>query len=207
MHSKFARATLGVLTALSSGAYAACRKPALTLARDSGAAVSDSVRSTGTKLGSFKPEAGVIVTVGYTDVGTVGSLGEAEVEAREVRASDGTALRGLSVEVTRDQYNHDKSFVDADEIPELLHGIDSVLAVRSNPTSLKNFEVRYRTRGNLGITAFSWHQKDIKYAVTAGSVTQVMAFLDVNEMHQFRNFVVTANTLLTHTPVSASQTQ
>jgi len=48
--------------------------------------------------------------------------------------------------------------VDADEVGELLKGFDALLEVKANPTQFKNFEVRYTTRGELQLTAFSSRQ-------------------------------------------------
>ena len=63
------------------------------------------------------------------------------------------------------QYREERSFVDLDELPELLKGAHAVLAVKTNPTSFKQFEVRYRTRGDLQLVAFNNSQGVVIYAV------------------------------------------
>jgi hypothetical protein len=117
-----------------------------------------------TKLEAFKPAAGSIVTLGYNDLGQTSGVA---VDARELRDVSGTTVRGLLVDVTESQYREERSFVDADEIPELLKGIDALLAVKVNPTSFDKFEVRYTTKGALELTAFN-SGRDIKYAIQAG---------------------------------------
>lgn len=102
-----------------------------------------------TKIEAFKPNAGSIVTLAYDELGVVRGI---SVDVRELRdASKSTTVRGLLVEVTESQYRTERSFVDADEIPELLRGIDALLEVKSNPTAFQNFEVRYTTKGELRI--------------------------------------------------------
>ena len=55
----------------------------------------------------------------------------------------------------RAEYREGRAFIDADEIPKLVKGIDALLDVSSNPTSFGNFEVRYSTKGDLQITGFN----------------------------------------------------
>ena len=55
----------------------------------------------------------------------------------------------------RAEYREERAFIDADEIPKLVKGIDALLDVSSNPTSFENFEVRYSTKGDLQITGFN----------------------------------------------------
>jgi hypothetical protein len=60
-------------------------------------------------------------------------------------SAKGEQVRGLVVEVYESHYREGRAFVDADEVPELLKGIDAMLEIESNRTSFKNFEVRYET--------------------------------------------------------------
>lgn len=118
-----------------------------------------------TKLEAFKPAAGSVLTLGYDDLGVVGGI---SVDVREMRDAKGGGARGLLVEVTESQYRQERSFVDADEIAELLKGFDALLEVKENPTQFKSFEVRYTTRGELQLTAFNTPRGEILYAVQAG---------------------------------------
>jgi hypothetical protein len=118
-----------------------------------------------TKMEGFKPAAGSVVVFGYDDLGTVSGI---TVDARELRDAKGNSVRGLLVEVYESQYRQERSFVDADEIPELLKGFDALLDVKTNPTPFKSFEVRYTTKGELQLTAFSSSDGSVKYAVQAG---------------------------------------
>lgn len=128
----------------------------------------ETATSPATKLESFKPSAGSLVTFGYDELGQ----GLVSVDARELRDSKGLVVRGLVVEVYESQYRSERSFVDADEIPELLKGIDALLVVKTNPTQFKNFEVRYTTRGELELVAFNNSSGKIAYAVRAGRLVK-----------------------------------
>jgi hypothetical protein len=109
------------------------------------------------------------------------------VDVREMRDAQGVTVRGLVVEVTESEYKEGRSFVDADEIPELLKGIDALLGVSANPTSFQNFEVRYKTRGDLQLTAYNSHGGDIHYAVQAGRLVSAQRTgLDADDIRKLR---------------------
>jgi hypothetical protein len=118
-----------------------------------------------TKIEAFSPAAGSVLTLGYDDLGSVGGV---SVDVRDMHDSKGGSVRGLVVEVTESQYRKERSFVDVDEVPELLKGFDALLEVKTNPTQFKNFEVRYTTRGELQLTAFNNARGVVLYAVQAG---------------------------------------
>jgi hypothetical protein len=124
-----------------------------------------------TKLEAFTSSAGSVVTLGYDDLGSVTALageGRVAVDVREMRDARGTVVRGLVVDVTQSKDRKDRSFIDEDEVPELISGIDALLSVKANPTAFKRFEVTYRTRGDFEITAFNTNREEILYSVTAG---------------------------------------
>jgi hypothetical protein len=105
---------------------------------------------------------------------------------RELRDAKGTDVRGPQVEVTESQYRKEQSFVDADEIPELLKGFDALLAVSANPTQFKMFEVRYRTRGELELTAFNNARGVLSYTVKSGRTLRASAYLNEAQMRSLQ---------------------
>jgi hypothetical protein len=142
-----------------------------------------------TKLEAFHPAAGSVVTLGYTELGRVAG---AAVDVRELRDAGGRAVRGLLVEVTQSQYREGRSFVDADELPELLRGIDALLEVKANPTSFRTFEVRYTTKGELQLTAFSNARGGVEYAIRAGRGVPASTFTDEAGMRRLRTMIEAA---------------
>ena len=150
-----------------------------------------------TKLEAFQPSAGTVVTFGYDPLGSVGNT---TADVREIQDSKGATAKGLLVEVSQDEYTKESYFIDADEIPELLKGIDSLMQVTSNPTQFQNFEVRYTTRGGLQITAFNESQTKISYAVRAGRGVTAQNFLSAANMLRLKGLFVTAQQKLASLP-------
>ena len=142
-----------------------------------------------TKLEAFKPAAGSLVTLAYDELGIVGLV---SVDVRELRAAGRIVVRGLLVQVFESQYRIEPAFVDADEIPELIRGIDALLEVKSNPTSFKKFEVRYTTKGGLGMVAYNTDKDAIEYSIQAGRVTFARWSANQTEVRQFREMLATA---------------
>jgi hypothetical protein len=142
-----------------------------------------------TRLEGFHPDAGTIVTLGYSELGSVSGV---SVDVRELRAARTGTVRGLLVEITQGEYRQERSFVDADEIPELVRGVDAILAVGSNPTSFQQFEVRYTTRGELQLTAFNNTSGNISYSVRAGRITTAQKFISTSDLQRLRTMFVAA---------------
>ena len=151
-----------------------------------------------TKIEAFKPSAGSVVTLAYDELGGVGGI---SVDVRELRdaSSKSATVRGLLVEVIESQYRVERSFVDADEIPELLRGIDALLEVKNNPTSFQNFEVRYTTKGELRIVAFN-SRSDIKYSVDAGRTLKASRHINADDMRKLRGIFAAAQAKLVALP-------
>lgn len=148
-----------------------------------------------TQMEAFKPSAGSVVTMGYDDLGRVAGI---SIDVREFRSDKGARVRGLVVEIAEGQYRTERSFVDADELPELLKAIDALLEIKANPTNFKNFEVRYATRGDLQLTAFNSVRGAIVYSVRVGRIASARSTgLDSGDMRLFRGLVESAAKKLT----------
>jgi len=148
----------------------------------------------------FKPAAGSVVTIGYDDLGVVGVI---SVDVRQLLDGRGKDVRGLLVEIRESEYKTGRSFVDADEIPELLRGFDALLEVKANPTAFKHFEVRYTTKGELQLTAFNAGDGSIMFAVQTGrGITAQVVGLSIPEMKQLRGLFQAAAQKLATLPVA-----
>ena len=123
-----------------------------------------------TTLGGFHPEAGSLVILGYDEL----SVPDARIwgDVREVRDGTGTRARGVQLLISEFE-NRERPFVDADELPALLRGLDALLAVTENPTSFKKFEVRYTTRDNLAFVAYNTDAGSVGYLIQSGSPARV----------------------------------
>jgi hypothetical protein len=155
-----------------------------------------------TKLEAFQPVAGQVTTLGYDQLGliTPGMMVPAtlSVDVRQLQGAGGGVVRGVAVEVKTSVHTA-RSFVDEDEIPELINGIDALLSVKSNPTNFTNFEVKYRTKGDLVLAAFNATGDRIRFAVTAGRVFTETRSIDESEMRKFRDWMETAQKKLSST--------
>src|SRR5438105_14873385 len=72
---------------------------------------------------------------------------------------------------------HDKaapeqSYIDVDELPDLLKGMDRLLTVTENPTQFRNFEMKYATKGELELTASSSHNRGVVFSVEVGRMVK-----------------------------------
>jgi hypothetical protein len=144
-----------------------------------------------TMLEGFAPAIGSLLTLGFDDLGEVDGV---SVDVREMRDTRGGHVRGLVVEVTESQAIREQSFVDADEIPELLKAIDALIATTGNPTQFKNFEVRYATKGELELSAANSRNRGVVFSVTAGRLLKARRrFLNAGEMHQLRTLFEAAS--------------
>jgi hypothetical protein len=110
-----------------------------------------------------------------------------------MRDSKGADVRGLLVEVYESQYRKERSFIDADEVAELLKGFDALLDVQTNPTQFKSFEVRYTTKGELQLTAFNDNRGHVMFAVQAGrGLTAQSVGISAKDMQKLRGLFETA---------------
>lgn len=144
-----------------------------------------------TRLEGFRPATGSVLTLGYDDLGDVGGV---SVDVREMRDTQGGRVRGVVVEIRESPSLREQSFVDADEIPELLNGFDALLAITANPTQFRSFEVRYATKGEFEMTASSTRNRGILYSVEVGRLLKARrAGLNAGELHQLRTLFEAAS--------------
>lgn len=153
-----------------------------------------------TKLEAFKPSAGAIVTFGYDDIFVSDMPYGVTVDAREIKATTGSTARGIVVDVKESQYRQERSFVDADEVDELLRGISTLMEIKENPTPFRNFEVRYQTRGELRITAFNTNATNIAYSLSVGRTIPARKSMSAKDMLALRTAIEQAKAKLASLP-------
>lgn len=152
-----------------------------------------------TKLEAFTPAPGSIVTVGFDPLRGLQLVAGVNVEVREVHDDRGDGARGLVIRVAEGETRRDFSYVDADEVPSLLAGIDALLQVTTNPTPFAMFEVRYATRGELEFTVFSNPRGEIVYAIQAGRTVRAQRVLTTTDVSRLRGLLDAAQARLTAT--------
>jgi hypothetical protein len=151
-----------------------------------------------TLLEAFRPADGSVLTIGYDDLGEVAGI---IVDVREMRDSRGARARGVVVTIGNRRGPHEQSYVDADELPELMKGFDALLGVGTNPTQFRNFEVTYATRGELILYASSTRARGVVYHVEVGRGYRVSSGpLSGGEIHQLRTLFEGASQKLATIP-------
>jgi hypothetical protein len=142
-----------------------------------------------TLLEGFRAPLGAVVTVGRERLGEVHGI---SVDVQDIRDSNGGGARGVEVEVVAKRVA--VSYLDVDELPLLLRGIDQLLAVTGNPTQLRTFEVHYATKGELEVVASSSRNSGVTFAVEAGRLAKARRNdLTAGELSQFRTLIEAAS--------------
>ena len=144
-----------------------------------------------TLIEGFRAPLGSVVTVGYEVVGEVAGI---SVDARELRDSAGDRVRGVVIQAASDKAAPEQAYIDVDELPDLLKGMDRLLTVTENPTQFRNFEMKYATKGELELTASSSHNRGVVFSVEVGRMVKARhERLTGGELQQLRTLVEAAS--------------
>lgn len=156
-----------------------------------------------TRLEAFQANTGFVIVRGYTTVGVLrGMTGSVTVDASEFRDARNPARRaaGISIKV-REEKQPDKekiSFIDGDEVDDLLQGIDYLSKASKALTTLDNFEAEYTTRGDFRLTVFSNKNSggQLSLAVSKGGVGKTAVYLKFAQLAELRQLIVAAKAKL-----------
>jgi hypothetical protein len=144
-----------------------------------------------TQIEGFRATTGSVVTVGYETLGEVVGI---SVDAREMLASTGERVRGVVVQISGDKGASDQSYVDVDELPDLIRGMDRMINVTENPTQFRNFEMHYATKGELELVASSSRNRGVVFSVEVGRLTKIRReHLTGGELQQLRTLIEAAS--------------
>ena len=154
-----------------------------------------------TRLEAFAEQSGVVIIRGSSRVGDVRAQNGSAVvvESKEfTNARTGERAHGITVEVkeagTEDREH--TSYVDFDEIPLLLQGLEYIGKVERSATALDQFRADYRTRDDLRISTFSSENRWTQVAVSSGTIERARAHLAISDLEQMRALIQTAYTML-----------
>ena len=153
-----------------------------------------------TKLEEFEYKHETILIKGYTNIATLTVReGTARIEAMELRdAGDSTRALGIAVAFTDVAHPgvENRALVDYEEINPLIKGLDTVARADETITKLVNFEMRYRTRGDLELAAFRQMRFGAAVALSSGICDRATMFLTLEELQRFRGMLVEAKARL-----------
>ena len=154
-----------------------------------------------TRLEAFLAQDSVVIIRGFSRIGEVaGHRGTSVViESRELTDA-GTQRRayGIAVEVREggDSVRTRTALVDFEEIPSLLSALDYIGKLEKTATALDQFQVRYRTKGDLVVATFSTDAGP-RATIASGVVDQVEAHMGLTDLDHVRELIQEAYASLT----------
>jgi hypothetical protein len=154
-----------------------------------------------TKLELFQEKTGSVIVRNFTEIGHFYAAlsGTVTVTSWEfIDAQTGKKEYGISVAVKESGTleREDRAFVDYDEIPSLLKGIDYISAIDKTVTKLQNFQADYRTTGDLQVSTFTDSKGKIQAVVKVGRIGAASAYIDLKNLAHLRQFIVDAQAAL-----------
>ena len=150
-----------------------------------------------TKLEELEDSPGLIIK-GFTRSTSVEAPARIEaIEMRDLRSGNGVrVLKGLVVTVRAGAPEAKWAFVDYDEIDNLLNAIDVVGRVDETATKLSGFEARYRTLGDLEISAFRQTRSGTAVIIRAGLCDQASQSMSLDDLGKIKALIQEAKTRL-----------
>jgi hypothetical protein len=150
-----------------------------------------------TKLEAFQASTGIVIVRGFTTVGAIRGLsGSITVDAREFRDASNPSRRvtGISIEVkeTTRLERQNTSFIDFDEIDSLIQGFDYLAKASKEVTTLNNFEVEYRTKGDFRLVVFNNSSGQLSLAVSSGRIAKTSVYLKIEQLSELRELMLLA---------------
>jgi hypothetical protein len=148
-----------------------------------------------TKLEALAATSGAALIRQYTEVGLIAGGAISVAAIIVTNAANQTETKGLIVspsEVTRGTRH---AYVDYDEIPGLLSGIEYIANVDLATLKLANFAATYQTRGNFSVTAYNDGESK-KAFVSIGRLSANNQPFDVQDLARLREMITAAKKIL-----------
>lgn len=154
-----------------------------------------------TKLEAFTGAAGVVSIKGYVEVGTMKGTNPISVTAMTIRdAKTGQVTSGAVFEITEiKSYGVDRSlsYVDADELADLLSGLTYISKADDTITPMKFYEAQYSTRGGLKLVVFNNAQGQRQFLVhVGGPIGGKDSFFRIQELPNFWDLIAKAKEVI-----------
>lgn len=141
-----------------------------------------------------KPPQPLFTTTGVDEMGSVAGV---TVSAERVQHTTETTTRVLVDVVESSPFRFGRAYVAFDDISRVVGGIDSLMAIKANPTTYREFRVTFGLEGLL-VAAENAADGSIRFVVTtgisAGSIAS--ATLTVAQMRRLRSLISDAGTRL-----------
>jgi hypothetical protein len=151
-----------------------------------------------TRLEALDQKYGTVLYKGFTRIITVEIRG-VRIDALELRtANSSERVKGVVVQLrdSADRREQNRAFIDYQELTPLINALAEVEMVDETSTKLANFEAKYRTNGDLEITAFRQTRNLTAVTLSTGVCDQVTQTLTLDELQKFRAMIAEAKTRL-----------
>jgi hypothetical protein len=152
-----------------------------------------------TRLEALQLKIGAVIVRGSQRVGTVRGQGRVEVAALEViDTGSNVRARGLSlsIEEAGERGREAVVFVDYEELPGLMEGLESMSRLDRGETQFSNVEVSYRTRGDLLVSVYSTRGGIVRCVVSGEPLTPAAVTFPAEEVGNLRALIATAKNRL-----------
>src|SRR5665213_658800 len=141
-----------------------------------GAVTAQDTNSLKTDLGIFEARTGVVIVKGFGQIGSI-TAGTAEISVRCKETADlsvGRKAYGLAIEINGNSFPRERILVDDDEIDALLSGINYLIKINYDVTTLPAFEASYTTKAGLRVTASSVRRDGgIQFSVQSSNTPRI----------------------------------
>jgi hypothetical protein len=151
-----------------------------------------------TKLEAFTGTVGVVSIKGYVEVGTMSSFtNPIKVIAMTIRdAKTETQTSGAVFEIAETKsYGVDRrqSYVDADELADLLSGLTYISKADDTSTPMRFYEAQYSTRGGLKLIVFNNATGQRQFSVhVGGAIGGQDAYFAIQDLPKFWDLIAKA---------------
>ena len=146
-----------------------------------------------TKLEATTGSSGAVLVRQYTEVGLLGHGAISVAAIMVTNVTSETETKGLLISPSEGTGGMRNAYVDYDEIPGLLSGIDYLASVDLATLKLANFAASYQTRGNLNVTVYS-DVESKKAFISTGRLSSDTQHLDLQELAHFRELITVVKT-------------
>jgi hypothetical protein len=150
-----------------------------------------------TDIGIFEAQTGAVIIKGFGQIGSV-SVGTGVISVRGKESTDvstGHKAYGLVIEITGNNQQRERTFVDYDEIDSLLNGVNYLNKITYDVTPLPSFEASYTTKSGFRVVAYSARrQGGIQTFLQYGDQPRIL--LTSDQMAQFHGLVDQAKNTL-----------
>jgi hypothetical protein len=154
------------------------------------AAAAQDTNSLKTEIGAAEAQTDVVIVKGFGQTGSI-AAGADEVSVRCKETTDigtGQKIYGLAIEIAGNPFPHDRILVDDDEIDSLLGGINYLIKINYDVTSLPGFEASYATKAGLRVIAGSLRKDGgVQYSLQYGDGPRIP--LSAVQISQFYGLV------------------